>query len=98
MDPDRAGELQRHGRELALENRHQMQAFGHLALDLGVEVAAVAGRQIEQVQRRDVHRRLRRFQEQKCCVDGTQGLHEEQLLLLAHATGRLGGGRLTPAH
>jgi hypothetical protein len=79
-DPHGAGELQRHRRELALEDRYQMQALGQLSFDPCLKVAAVARRQVKQVQRSDVHRRRGCFQVQERAVDTAQGFHQPRLL------------------
>ena len=75
VDPGRVGKLQRHRRQLALEDRRQVQPALHQTLDVGVKVATVAGRQIEQMQRRHVHRRLGRFKVQECTIQSTEWLH-----------------------
>src|SRR5271157_5866430 len=74
LDPDRIGKLQRHRRELAGEHRHQVKALGHLAPEVVVEVALVAGRQRIAAQRPHVLRRVGGLYVQKGSVQSAYGL------------------------
>jgi hypothetical protein len=63
--------LQRQGGEAALQHRHHA-ALHHVPHRL-VEIAPVARRRFEQVQRADVHRRRLGFEVEEGAIDPAQG-------------------------
>ena len=75
IDPNRVGELQRHRRELAGEDRHKVKALGQAAPEVVVEIALVAGRRRIAAQRPDVLRRLGCLYVQKGSVQSAYHLH-----------------------
>lgn len=67
---------------LARKDRREVQAPPHLALDVGVEITPLTLGQVEQVQRRDVHRRVGRLQMQGRTIPAAEGF-----MSLIHAAG-----------
>ena len=77
--PDRVGQIKRHQRQLAREQLGQVHALGHARLGVLEKIAGVARRQVDHVERADVHRHLGRFQVQEHGVQATQVIHRSLL-------------------
>ncbi len=75
IDPGRRGQVQRHPGELAAQGGRERQARRHVRAHVVEEVAVVARRQLELVQRADVHRHRSRFEVQETGVEAGQLLH-----------------------
>ena len=72
LDPHRIGEVERHRGELVGEERRGVHPRGdHRAIFGGVVLAAVGGR-LQQIERADMHRHLRRLDIEKAGVDGAE--------------------------
>mmetsp|Transcript_21663 Transcript_21663/g.84311 ORF Transcript_21663/g.84311 Transcript_21663/m.84311 type:complete len:879 (+) Transcript_21663:692-3328(+) len=75
VHPAGVGHAQRHGLQLAAQGRQQGQAGPQVLAQVLDVVALVAGWQLQQVQRADMHRHLRRFQIQEAGVQAGKLLH-----------------------
>ncbi len=80
IDPHRVRKIERHRRELLPQRRRKRQPRGHVAAHVGDEVSAIVGRQLEVVQRADVHRHLWCFEVQEGGVETGQLIHAAMLV------------------
>jgi hypothetical protein len=80
VHPHGVGHVEGHQRELAREHVGQVDAAGHEALGVFVEVALVALGQVEHVERAHVHRHFRRFHVQEGGIKTAQVFHVSCLL------------------
>ena len=85
FDPDWIREVERHQRELAGEHVCQMDATGHESLGVLVEIALVARRQIEHVERTHMHRHFWGFKVQEGGVEAAQVFHVVSLIARSKA-------------